>query len=127
MKIDSQAYVKGSVEAIAMYCRAFGATIDEEYAFKAPDGSYIHCELKVDGKHFLSVSEAGDNCEKETVYQWRTMAFNVYDLGSEEAVRNAFAILSEGGTVIDEVGPCDWNECCANVIDKFGVFWWIAI
>lgn len=23
--------------------------------------------------------------------------------------------------------PCDWNPYCANVIDKFGVFWWIAI
>lgn len=29
--------------------------------------------------------------------------------------------------VIDALGPCPWNDFCANVIDKYGVFWWIAI
>lgn len=55
------------------------------------------------------------------------MAFNVYEMGTEDAVRNAFDVLSEGGTIIEALGPCDWNPFCANVIDKFGVFWWIAI
>ena len=55
------------------------------------------------------------------------MAFNVYEMGTENAVRNAYDVLCEGGTVIDTLGPCDWNAFCANVIDKFGVFWWIAI
>ncbi|MCL1823839.1 MAG: VOC family protein [Oscillospiraceae bacterium] len=125
MKIDSQIYAVGSIEAVEMYRRAFGAEISFEV--KNDDGTYLHCELSVDGQHFISVSEAGDNCEKETVYPWRTMAFNVHDMGSKEAVDNAFAVLSENGTIIDDVGPCDWNEYCANVIDKFGAFWWIAI
>lgn len=24
-------------------------------------------------------------------------------------------------------GPLPWNACCANVIDRFGVFWYISI
>lgn len=51
----------------------------------------------------------------------------VYVRGSEEAVRRAYDVLREGGTVIDPLGPCPWNLYCSNLIDRFGVFWWIAI
>lgn len=52
----------------------------------------------------------------------------VYVRGSLEAVVcHAYDVLRAGGTVIDPLGPCGWNPCCSNLIDKFGVFWWIAI
>lgn len=125
MRISSQVYVKNSSEAVKAYCRAFDAKIAAEY--RDEKGNYEHCELTVDGKLFMALSEAPEDCENETCYPWRTMAFNVYEMGTQEAVRKAFAILADGGTVVDEVGPCPWNDCCANVIDKYGVFWWIAI
>ncbi len=126
MKISSQLYVSGSMEAVQMYCKAFGA----EISFEIKDESknvYAHCELSVNGQLFMAVSEAPDTCDVSKKSTWQTMAFNVYDMGSEEAVRNAYGILRDGGTVIDPLGPCDWNPCCSNLIDKFGVFWWIAI
>lgn len=125
MKIGPQVYVKNSVEAAEAYCRAFGAEIS--FSVKDENGRYAHCELVVKGELFMALSEAPENCEQVTSYPWRTMAFNVYEMGTEAMVRQAFEVLSEGGTVIDAIGPCDWNECCANVIDKYGVFWWIAI
>lgn len=75
----------------------------------------------------MAVSEAPDTCDVSNKSTWQTMAFNVYDMGNEEVVRNAYDILREGGTVIDPLGTCDWNSCCSNLIDKFGVFWWIAM
>ncbi len=48
-------------------------------------------------------------------------------MGSEEAVRNAFDILSNGGVIINPIQEVSWNKCCATVIDKFGACWWIAI
>ena len=125
MKIGPQVYVRNSVEAAQNYCKAFGAEIS--FQITDTNGMYAHCELSVDDKLFLALSEAPQNCEQVTSCCWRTMAFNVYDLGTEEAVRNAFEILAEGGTVIDPVGSCDWSKCCANVIDKYGVFWWLAV
>lgn len=87
----------------------------------------LTCELSVNGELFMAVSEAPESCDIRKKTVWQTMAFNAYDMGSEEAVRNAYEVLSDGGTVIDPLGPCDWNPCCANLIDKYGVFWWIAI
>lgn len=126
MKISPQVYVRGSIKAAEMYCNAFGA----EISFQIKDESntaYAHCELFIDGHLFMAVSEAPDNCDVSKKTVWQTMAFNAYDMGSEESVRHAYDILRDGGTVIDPIGPCDWNSCCSNLIDKFGVFWWIAI
>lgn len=125
MKISSQVYVIGSVEAVDMYCKAFGAEIS--FQIKTEENTYAHCELTVNGQLFMAVSEAPFDCNHNKEHVWQNMAFNVYEMGTEEAVRNAYDILSDGGTVIDALGPCDWNSYCANVIDKFGVFWWIAI
>lgn len=46
---------------------------------------------------------------------------------SEETVCNAFNILSNGGVIINPIHEVPWSKCCATVIDKFGVCWWIAI
>lgn len=126
MKISPQVYVRGSIEAVEMYCKAFGAEISLQFKDEEKQ-AYAHCELSINGQLFMAVSEAPDNCDVSKKRVWQTMAFNVYDMGSEEAIRNAYDILREGGTVIDPLGPCDWNPYCSNLIDKYGVFWWIAI
>lgn len=126
MKISSQVYVRGSIEAVDMYCLAFGL----EKGLQIKDetkNEYLHCELMRNGKLFMAVSEAPKDCDTSQRIAWQIMAFNVYDMGSEEAVRQAYEILKDGGTVIDRLGPCDWNSYCSNLIDRFGVFWWIAI
>ncbi|WP_197545358.1 VOC family protein [Paenibacillus riograndensis] len=126
LKISTQVYVKGSIEAADFYCSAFGLEKSLEIKNEAKN-EYMHCELTLDGKLFMAVSEAPKNCDTGEKKSWQTMAFNVSDIGSEEAVRRAFDVLSNGGKVIDSLGPCDWNRYCANLIDKYGVFWWIAI
>ena len=62
MKISPQVYVRGSIEAVEMYCRAFGA----EIGFQIKDSenkAYQHCELLVNGHLFMAVSEAPDICD----------------------------------------------------------------
>jgi uncharacterized glyoxalase superfamily protein PhnB len=125
MKINSQVYVIGSIEAVEIYCKAFGAEIS--FQIKTEENTYAHCELSVNDQMFLAVSEAPFDCDHNKEHVWQTMAFNVYEMGTEDAVRNAYDVLREGVTVIDDLGPCGWNVFCANVIDKFGIFWWIAI
>ncbi|GAA0409553.1 hypothetical protein [Paenibacillus motobuensis] len=126
MKISSQVYVRGSIEAVDMYCTAFGLAKTLEIKDETQN-AYAHCELTLNSELFLAVSEAPQSCDVSKKTSWQTMAFNVYDMGTEEAVRKAYDVLSHGGTVIDPLGPCDWNPYCSNLIDKFGVFWWIAI
>ena len=59
--------------------------------------------------------------------KWQTMTFNAFELGSEDAVKNALAVLSDGGVVLEPIYSLPWNSCCATVIDRYGVCWWLGI
>ena len=58
------------------------------------------------------------------------MEENIAQLGvsfdSEAAVEKAYALLSEGGTIKTPLGPLPWSPCAADVIDRFGVWWYIT-
>ena len=128
MKNYTQVYVKDSVEAARHYCNAFGAEISREF-WNSDRTAYEHCELSVKGEGFLALAEAKNPCDVALVHQlkWETMTFNVFEMGSEEAVRHAFEVLTDGGVVLQPIGALPWNPCNATLIDKFGVCWWIAI
>lgn len=128
MKNYNQVYVKNSFEAAELYCRAFGAEISR--AFKNADSTaYEHCELSVSGEGFLALAEAKNPCDVRVVHQhrWETMTFNVFEMGSEEAVHRALQVLSDGGVILEPIHELPWSKCCATVIDRFGVCWWLSI
>ena len=128
MKNYTQVYVKNSIEAVEMYCNAFGAEITFDIKNETND-AYAHCELSVKGEPFLAASEAANPCDISIIHKekWQTMTFNVCGMGREEAVQKAFNILSDGGVVIEPIKEVPWSKCCATVIDKYGVCWWISI
>ena len=128
MKNYSQVYVKNSAEAARHYCNAFGAEITREF-WNAERTAYEHCELSVNGEGFLALAEAENPCDVAFIHRmkWETMTFNVFEMGSEEAVRHAFDVLSEGGAVVHPIGALPWSHCNATVIDRYGVCWWIAV
>ena len=101
MKNYNQVYVKNSFEAAKLYCNAFGAVIAAEFKNENNTG-YEHCELSVNGEGFLALAEAKNPCDINIVhqYKWETMTFNVFEMGTEEAVKKAFDALSEGGVVL---------------------------
>ncbi len=128
MKCYTQVYVKNSLEAVETYCRAFGAEVTFE--IRNADGTaYEHCELSVNGEPILAAAEAPEDYDVSVIHRlkWQTMTFNAFELGSPETVKNALDVLREGGVVIEEIHELPWSKCCATVIDKYGVCWWIAI
>lgn len=128
MKCNAQVYVNNSIEAVETYCRAFGAKISFEIK-NADKTAYEHCELSVNDELILAVSETPELYDVSVIHQMKlqTMTFNAYELGSVEAVKNAYDVLSEGGLVLEAIHEVPWSKCCATVIDKYGVCWWIAI
>ncbi|MBE6935940.1 MAG: hypothetical protein E7458_05490 [Ruminococcaceae bacterium] len=128
MKNYTQVYVNNSLEAAAHYCDAFGAEITR--AFPSDDGTaYLHCELSVNGEGFLALAEAKERLDVAAIHRmrWETMTFNVFEMGSEEAVRHALDVLSRGGVVLEPIHAMPWSSCCATVIDRYGVCWWVSI
>lgn len=128
MKCYTQVYVMDSIEAVETYCMAFGARVTYEIKNET-ETAYEHCELSVNGEPVLAVAEAPEAYDVSVIHRmkWQTMTFNAFELGSIEAVDNAFKVLSEGGVVVEEIHELPWNKYCATVIDKYGVCWWIAI
>lgn len=128
MKCYTQVYVMDSIEAVETYCKAFGARVTYEIKNET-ETAYEHCELSVNGEPVLAVAEAPEAYDVSVIHRmkWQTMTFNAFELGSMDAVDNAFKVLSEGGVVIEEIHELPWNKYCATVIDKYGVCWWIAI
>ena len=128
MKNYTQVYVKNSIEATETYCNAFGAEVT--FAIKNEAGTaYEHCELSVNGEGFLAVAEAKNPCDIGIVHKmkWETMTFNVFEMGSEEAVYHALEVLQDGGVVLEPIHDLPWSKCCATVIDRYGVCWWVSI
>ena len=128
MKNYTQVYVNNSLEAAQTYCKAFGAEITRAFLNEAQT-AYEHCELSVDGEGFLALAEAKRPYDVSIIHQmkWETMTFNVFEMGSREAVDHALAVLSKGGVVLEPIQELPWNPYNATVIDKYGVCWWIAV
>ena len=128
MKNYTQVYVKDSFAAAEIYCKAFGAEITREF-INEDNTAYEHCELSENGEGFLALAEAKNPCDISIVHKnkWETMTFNVFEMGTIEAVDNAFRVLSDGGVVLEPIHELPWSKYCATIIDKSGVCWWISI
>jgi uncharacterized glyoxalase superfamily protein PhnB len=48
-------------------------------------------------------------------------------LDNEEAVRKAYAVLSESAAVCTPLRVLPWSDCCADLVDRFGVYWYLTV
>ena len=111
--------VKGSIEAVEMYKKAFGLELG--YHVLNKDGTFFHSELYKEGKEELDVVESNIDPVMENPVQL------CFTFSEKEELLNAFLILSEKGRVLMEVCELPWSPCAAEVIDKFGVRWYLTL
>jgi PhnB protein len=113
-----QIYVKGSVEAVEFYQRAFDAKLG--YNEKNPEGGYFHAELDVYGQ-ILAISEDSARNLGDA------MQFCLhFDKDEKDKVAKAYSVLKNGARKIDHpLGPCVFSPYMASLVDKFGVYWCI--
>lgn len=121
MRITLQAYLKGSIEAVELYQKAFDATLG--YHVQIPDNTYMHAEIKMNEQNIISISESND-----WAVSGKNMQFCIaFGSGNDEALKNAYEVLKEDGQILYPLGPCDWSECMADLVDKFGVRWYLSL
>ncbi|HAN22097.1 MAG: hypothetical protein A2Y15_03780 [Clostridiales bacterium GWF2_36_10] len=132
MRLGATLYVKNSFEAVERYKEAFGLTLgyhvihDEEEIGQ----HYFHASLMRGEEEIFAVSEFGNYLEDRYLAEIPISRHNTeicLGLGSEEAVKKAFSVLSEGGMVITPLESTSWNACVAQVVDKYGIGWFICI
>lgn len=115
-----QVYVHDAAAAIARYQQAFDATLLELHP--NPAGGVYHSELDVYGQ-ILSVADRAE-IDAAATTTGNVMQFCLhFSQGDEALIAKAYHVLCEGGTVLHPLGPCDYCDCMADVIDSFGVRW----
>jgi len=116
-----QVYVKGSDKAVECYRKAFNAELRNVH--KNDDGTFLHVELVFFGFE-IAVSESWF----KEVIKGNTMQF-IFKFGknNEAAVRKAYDTLKDEAKIIHNLGPIGWSDLAFAVVDKFGVFWCIAV
>jgi len=127
MKVAPQLYIRGSAEAAAFYQRAFGLTIG--MTDMNGDGTYKHISLMSGETEILAIGENPDNISYYSGSGKEPIGINIWDLGTNEAVDQAFAVLREDAckTFEDAPGSPEWDaeggHYAFGVIDKYGVNW----
>lgn len=130
MKLGATLYIKNTVEAVEFYKEAFGMMLG--YNVKYPDGTFMHAELLRDGQQVFAVSESQNDAFVQAMLASSlqesrpTMSYGI-NFDNEDEVSKAFSMLAEGGNVLFELGSLPWSSCCAEVIDKYGVYWYISV
>ena len=126
MNLGATLYVKNSVEAVEFYLEAFGMTLG--YNAKNSDGSFLHAELLKGGVSIFAVSENNDEAIVQSMFASKrpTMSYGI-NLDSEAELQHAYRILVEGGHILRELGQLPWSPCSADIVDKYGVCWYIYV
>jgi uncharacterized glyoxalase superfamily protein PhnB len=78
------------------------------------------------GKLFLAVSEIGENFYTDVIPKYPNMNFGIV-LNNEEAVRAAYSVLSEDAPICTPLRALPWSDLSADVVDRFGVYWYLTI
>ncbi len=118
-----QIYVKNSAEAVEFYKKAFDATLG--FNEKQPDGTYLHCELDING-YVIAIGEDQDGSNVRVT--GNTMQFCLhFGEGKEDKVRKAYEVLKEDGKINFPLGQCMFSPSMTDIIDRYGVRWCIFV
>ncbi len=98
------------------------------YNEKNPDGTYLHAALLKNGNEVFAVSESKDEKIKNDMLsaKWPTMSYGI-DFDNEKDLIEAYSLLKENGHVLHELGPLPWNPLAADVVDRFGIYWYLCL
>jgi PhnB protein len=126
MILGATLYLRNSVSAVDFYMNAFNMTLG--YNAKNTDGSYLHAELLKNGNSIFAVSESSDDAIVKTMFstQYPTMSYGI-NFDSDEELNHAYSMLIDGGRILRPLGLLPWSPCSADVVDKFGVYWYIYV
>ncbi len=128
MTLGATLYIKNTNEAVEFYQEAFGLTLGYNEKFK--DGTYMHAELQKDGKTIFAISEHNNEALVSDLHMQvlnkisPTTSLGI-NFATEKEVKKAYEFLLKEGIAYREIGELPWSKCSADVLDKYGVYWYL--
>lgn len=121
-------YINNTLEAVEFYREVFGLSLG--YNVKFPDGTYMHAELQKNGVIVFAVSETKNSELVSVMHDFLKKGVSpTTNIGlkfdTEEEIERAYNMLVAEGVVRRPLGPLPWSVCSADVLDKYGVYWYI--
>ena len=87
--------------------------------------------LSLNGEHFFNIFEAPTeehDMLAQTTFKSRHRLYANVELTTEGEVRHSVDVLTaDGGKILDPPRPLPWSPCAADVVDKYGVKWFISL
>ena len=119
--LEGTLLVKNIGEAFTFYKSVFGMKDVFHHGYNI---------LELNGRHFYSIFEVSANEHDLFIEMMFKASYRILNAGieleTEDEVRRIFQLLSADGKVINPVGPRPWSACAADVIDRYGVGWFIS-
>ena len=119
--LEGTLLVKNIDEAFAFYKDVFGMKEVFHHGYNI---------LELNGKHFYSIFEVPADEHDLFIQMMFKASYRILNAGieleTEAEVMHVFQLLSAEGKVVNTVGPRPWSACAADVIDKYGVGWFIS-
>jgi uncharacterized glyoxalase superfamily protein PhnB len=114
--------IKGASDAIAYYQRVFGA--QETFRLNAPDGSVLHCEMRVGPAAFMLSEERPEYGSRGPLSLGGTPVTVTFYVPDVDAVVER--AVAAGATIGMPVADQFWGDRAGSITDPFGHQWMIA-
>jgi uncharacterized glyoxalase superfamily protein PhnB len=128
--VQAHVYLKGSIEAVDIYKEAFKLDEKESERILDGDGNIWHCVLTKNGEEYISISEdkyLPNELIRDYPNDIRPLMLFKVEFEYENDLKKAFALLSKDGNPRDGLKIEPWSIISCDVIDKFGVFWYLIV
>jgi len=120
--LEGHLYVKNIKEAFAFYSNALGMEAVFHHGYDI---------LTLDGKHFFSIFEAPAEEHEPLVqatHKSRYLLKACVEVAATDEVKAiANALTVDGGKITDPARPLPWSSCATDLVDKYGVEWFISV
>jgi PhnB protein len=112
--LEGHLYVNDIKEAFAFYGKALGMVAVPHHGYDI---------LTLNGEHFFSIFESPDTPAYTSSQRLKAC---VEVATSDEVKEIANALASGGGHINDPPRPLPWSPCAVDLIDKYGIAWFIS-
>ena len=120
--LEGTLFVENIKEAFDFYINALGMKAVPRHGYEI---------LSLNGEHFYNIFEAPADKHDilaQTTFESRHRLYANIELATEDKVRHAVDVLTAGGgKIIDSPRPLPWSPCAADIMDKYGVKWFISL
>lgn len=98
------------------------------YHARHSDGSFLHAELMRGEASIFAVSESDDGEIAQSMLASRrpTMSYGI-NLDDDDQLAHAYRTLAEGGHILRELGQLPWSPRSADLVDRYGVCWYLYV